>query len=372
MSKVLTNEEFLQKLKDLNIKYIPLEEYKGSKVKIKWLCYKDTTHIFMAKPEKIYIGYGCAICSGHQILRGVNDLWTTRPDVATMLLNKEEGYLYTSGSKHITDWKCPDCGNIVKSKSISEASQYGIRCRVCSDGMSYSEKFMFEFFSQLNLNFIYDRTQPWSNNKRYDFYLPDYNMIVETHGEQHYRQRFIFKNNNKMSKSLKEEMMNDKFKEELAIDNGIKYYITLNCSVSDLEFIKSSILNSGLNKMFDLSIIDWNKCHAFTSESITLYICNLWNNGMKNTTKICEYTGFSLNTVLRKLKLGTEIGLCNYVKNSQKTRNFTKPVECIETGKVYEKLEYVKEDGYEPSNISLCCNGKRNRETAYGYHWRFI
>jgi len=25
----------------------------------------------------------------------------------------------------------------------------------------------------------------WSDNKRYDFYLPEYNAIIEMHGKQH-------------------------------------------------------------------------------------------------------------------------------------------------------------------------------------------
>ena len=47
MSRKLTNEEFLQKLKDSDIKYIPLEEYNGTDTKIKWMCYKDKFHIFL-------------------------------------------------------------------------------------------------------------------------------------------------------------------------------------------------------------------------------------------------------------------------------------------------------------------------------------
>lgn len=35
MGKTLTNEEFLKKLEDKNIKYVPLEEYSGQYVKIK-------------------------------------------------------------------------------------------------------------------------------------------------------------------------------------------------------------------------------------------------------------------------------------------------------------------------------------------------
>lgn len=371
MKKRFTNEEFLQKLKDKNIPYMPLEEYKGMNTKIKWLCYKDSRHIFLQTPWNVlHKNYGCSFCSGHQVLRGYNDLWTLRPDIAKMLLNPEDGYLYTINSNYKTDWKCPDCGLVIKDKFIYDVSKNGLRCKNCSDGMSYAEKFIYDFLRQLKLEFLYDRAFDWSNNKRYDFYIPKFDMIIETHGEQHYVERFNFKNSSRNSRSLLEEIANDDFKMNLAIQNGIKIYIPLNCSVSSLEFIKTSVLHSELNTIFDLSAIDWNKCHLYALTSTTIYVCNLWNSGMKNTSEICKHTGFALRTVIKKLKLGTEIGLCDYIKYYQHNKNRSKKVLCIETQKIYESISSVKNDGYSPSAISNCCNGIS--DTAYGMHWKFV
>lgn len=53
---------------------------------------------------------------------------------------------------------------------------------------------------------------------RFDFYLPDYNIIIETHGEQHYKDcsdRFGF--------TLEEQQNRDLYKKNFCINNNIKY-----------------------------------------------------------------------------------------------------------------------------------------------------
>ena len=47
MHKMFTNEEFLQDLKDNNILFVPLEEYKGANVKIEWRCHMNKNHIYV-------------------------------------------------------------------------------------------------------------------------------------------------------------------------------------------------------------------------------------------------------------------------------------------------------------------------------------
>ena len=42
--------------------------------------------------------------------KGINDLWTTCPEVAQLLLNPEDGYKLTKSSGKHVDFKCPNCG----------------------------------------------------------------------------------------------------------------------------------------------------------------------------------------------------------------------------------------------------------------------
>lgn len=65
MGKLMTNEEFLQKLKDLGRKdLIPLEEYKGRKVKIKFQCKNpECQYEWEVTPGSILSGSGCPKCA---------------------------------------------------------------------------------------------------------------------------------------------------------------------------------------------------------------------------------------------------------------------------------------------------------------------
>jgi hypothetical protein len=369
----MTNEEFLQKLKEKNILYIPLEEYKGTHIKIKWLCYKDSSHIFESKPTHIYNQHGCPYCSGQKVLKGYNDLWTTHPEIAKFLLNPNEGYEHSAGSHYKTNWKCPKCGIKIKDKEIKNVAKCGLVCPFCSDSVSYSEKFVFEMLNQLNADFIFDKPLKWSGRKRYDFYIPKLSLIIETHGVQHYDNFNLRKYNDKV-RTLEEEKENDIYKMNLAFENGIQKYISLDCRKSDVEFIKNSILNSELNNIFSLSDIDWDKCHAATFISTTMNVCNLWNSGVHYIQKIADAVGLHRNTVITKLKLCSEQGLCDYepYKGNGRTlfKNNKKKVICVETGKIYESISSVEKDGYSLSKVSRCCN--KTQKTHKNLHWKFV
>ena len=83
----------------------------------------------------------------------------------------------------------------------------------CGDKVSYDEKFLSSILSQLKVDFatqLSKSTFNWCDKYRYDFYIPSLNMIIETHGIQHYEE------NKNWTMSLEEEQENDKIKKELA------------------------------------------------------------------------------------------------------------------------------------------------------------
>ena len=237
--------------------------------------------------------------------------------------------------------------------------------------MSFAEKFVYELFNQLCCDFIHDKTTDWSDGKRYDFYIPEMNLIVETNGAQHYNSSFArLSDKTRNARTLDEEIANDEYKKQLALSNGIEHYVVLDCSKSDLDYIKKSILDSELSMLFDLSNIDWCKCFKATITSNVMLCANLWNDGMKNTQDISDYTGIHISSVISNLKKAAKSGLCDFVINYKKNRNRYKPVLCVETQKIYECISSVKEDGYCNISVSKCCNGKQ--DSAYGMHWQFV
>jgi hypothetical protein len=116
-----------------------------------------------------------------------------------------------------------------------------------------------------------------------------------------------------------EEMENDDLKMYLAYNNGIKKYVILDCRDSELEWIKNSILNSKLAKVFDLTNVDWLKCNEFaTNTNLIKNTCELWNKGL-GASDISKILKISYGSVIRYLHKGTELNLCNYI-NIKKIR----------------------------------------------------
>ena len=157
-------------------------------------------------------------------------------------------------------------GTIVENKQYDNFLKGKIaNPNVLSDGISVPEKFMWNVLKELNIEFktqLNKRDFDWCQNYKYDFYIPSLNMVVETHGGQHYEKGFESCN----GRNLKEEQLNDRLKKELALNNNIKNYIVVDCRKSELEWLKENIIKE-LDRYFDLSNIDWNLA---------------WNNSLKN------------------------------------------------------------------------------------------
>jgi very-short-patch-repair endonuclease len=323
---------------------------------------------------------GCNVCSNHKVLIGYNDIWTTNPELASLLANPEDGYKYMQNSSKRVDWKCPICESVIKDKTIYQICNYGLSCPKCSDGISYPEKFMYSVLEQLNIDFttqLSKTTFKWCGDYRYDFYIQELSIVVETHGKQHYETR---SKNSNYKKTLQEEQTNDKLKKELALQNGIKEenYIVINCKKSELEYIKNSILNNKkINKLFDLSNIDWLKCHEFACSSRVKEACNLWDSGVHSTTKIGNVLNLDRNTISKYLKKGAELGWCDYnIEINLKKKN-KKTVICLNTKEIFKSLKdaAIKFD-INHSSISQCCKNKQlfagqEKNTGVYLQWQY-
>jgi len=239
-----------------------------------------------------------------------NAIITTHPELVRYFVNKEDTYKYSYGSQEKVNIICPNCKHI-KNMYISSLVKHGMSCPKCGDGISYPEKFMFSLLEQLlNDNFqaqLSKTTFIWCDNYKYDFYIQLINGIIETNGIQHYKEF-------NRSQSLKEIQENDKIKKQLAKDNNIENYIIIDCRYSELEWIKSSIMNSELPTLlnFKEEDIDWLKCHECGLSSLVKEACDLWNKGMDNVLLISNKLKLSRSTITRYLKQGTILGWCNY------------------------------------------------------------
>jgi len=326
---------------------------------------------------------GCSCCRGLTVVKGINDVATTKPWMIKYFKNIEDVYTHTYSSTEKVIMKCPYCGR-EKKISIYVLNSDKLSC-ICSDKNSYPQKFVCNMLEQLKVIFETEYSPNWCKydveNKlkqgRYDFYIEvgEKKYIIESDGEQH-------KNEGSKSsnwKSLEIQQNIDNYKDKLAIENKIKV-IRINCEESNLEFIKDNILKSKLVKIFDLTKINWNKCEEFALSNRVKEACDLWNNDIKDTFKISKQMHLCRATIIKYLKKGSNLGWCNYNSKEEMIKVgklFGKSILCTTTGRIFEsasECSRVSEDIFGitlyTSNISSVCRGE-NTNTK-GYHFKFI
>lgn len=390
-NRTKTHEEFIQRLKKLfGEEYTVLGEYIGTKNKIliRHNCKKCNNHQWKIKPNHLLQRHGCPVCGGREAKLGVNTIWDTDKWMIDLGVSEEDAkrYSHSSGQKIIV--KCPDCG---REKKIAISCIYrdkSIRCS-CGDGKSYPEKFIMSVLEQLNVNFKVEYSPDWIKPKRYDFYIKDNNCIIETHGGQHYEKGFEkIKIAKRKIRTFQEEKRNDKYKKEMALQNGIKYYIELDCRESNMEYIKNSILNSELANLFNLSNIDWNKCAEFANKNIVREVCDYWNNKRddKTTTDVGKIFNLDRTTIRHYLKKGVKLGWCNYNAKEEMKKSalnsvslLKKKVEIFKNGQslgVFEscaELERRSEEllgiKFSSKSISSVCTGKRKQYKGFTFKY---
>ena len=110
-----------------------------------------------------------------------------------------------------------------------------------SVGRSFPHRLIKSVLDHLEIHYIQEASRkelPWAQSFSYDFYLPDFGVILEAHGKQHYEEGTgYFKN------TLKKNKVNDAQKRKLALDHGItaERYFEINCKKSETEAIKADL-----------------------------------------------------------------------------------------------------------------------------------
>ena len=106
----------------------------GSHKKVKWVCQKNSKHIYTAVvySRSKTNGNGCSICSGHQVLVGDNDLATTHPELAPQASGWDPTTL-TAGSNKKVMWVCKNNSkHIYQAKVFDRSKPNGVGCSICS------------------------------------------------------------------------------------------------------------------------------------------------------------------------------------------------------------------------------------------------
>ena len=331
---------------------------------------------------------GCPVCCKFPRISvlGINTIWDKEKWMC-QFMSEQDAKTHTPCSNKKISVHCPYCGKQTEKKIYDIYRRKSLACS-CGDGISYPEKFLISVFEQLKIDYIYQLSKTnftWCQNKRYDFYLPKYNLIIETHGEQHYM--------NKSHSLFEEQQENDKFKKDLALNNNIDIYIELDCRNSSMDWIKNSIINSVLNKLVNLSNIDWLKCEEDALNNKVKQICNYWkvynndNNENLTSTDLEKIFHMSSGNIIKYLKKGTLLGWCNYDPKEENRKSGIKsgiskgkPVEIYKDGKLLGVFESCADAERKSQNIlgvqldSDCISNVANgvAQSTKGYIARYV
>lgn len=112
-----------------------------------------------------------------------------------------------------------DCGFIFEITPDNLLQGRG--CPRCNRYNSKGSKKIKEWLEQNHISYTTEKTFPWSNQKRYDFFVQEYNLLIEFNGIQHYQPIPFFLKN----RTFKEQQESDIFKKEKAIENGYNFLV---------------------------------------------------------------------------------------------------------------------------------------------------
>ena len=258
--------------------------------------------------------------------------------------------------------------------------KYKSICCQCKGGISYSERFVLDVLSQLGVEVETQYSPQWIDRRFYDFYISSLNMIIETHGIQHYEER-------KFGRTLEEEQENDKFKKELALKNGVNKYIIIDCRYSEFNWVSSNIYEQ-LKDYFDMSKVDFDKAGVLALKSLSKEIWDYWNNKeeWETTLTITNNNPWGIKrseTLVKYLKEGNKLGTCHYDakeemrKCGMRTMKLRcKPVEIFKDGVslgVFESASELERQSEERFGVKLFQNSiSRILKDGGNYYKGFI
>ena len=143
---------------------------------------------------------------------------------------------------------CPDHGEFWQTPSHHLRNE---GCPICN--FSKLELDIENFCKNNNIKYISQYNPNWAKKYRYDFYLPDYNTIIECQGIQHYKPvDFAGKGDDWAKKLFEKNVKTDKIKYELAVKNNcnILYYTSDDLKTNDeITSLKELLLKIKYNKI---------------------------------------------------------------------------------------------------------------------------
>lgn len=372
MSKKLTQEEFEKKFYNIyQDKFIIKGNYINALTPVD-ICCNSCGYVFAQTPNHYDKKHTqCPICNQNGntnlVIIGVNDMWTTYPEIAQWLSDPQDGYKYRFFTDKELKFKCPYCG---KTKICMPRNLInGFVCNYCSDSISYPNKLMANILDIINIPFETEYIIR-GYNYRFDFYfkLNNTKYLIEMDGGMGHG------NVDTPNYSIQDQIRIDNEKNEIAKENGY-CLIRINCNYDSVEnrkdYIYKNILNSPLSKILKISYEQLDLADMRSQMSQLNKFAILWKNGVRSYDDLIK----KINNVNHRSSIRyyarkcSELGLINetYIeflsiirKASNRKIAYTKgqPVMCKQTSQVYYSIAEAQRVN-KITNLSAHLSGKK-------------
>ena len=354
------------------------KEYVNNHTDLEWRCKKcDSTFKRKWKDMRVNRGCKCPICETKtKPCKGMNTIEVTHPHMVQYFKNYEDVTSNLYGSEKKVLFKCPCCGS-EEYKTINKVLTKGYNCSICGQKASLGERYIKALLNILNVEFKHEYSPMWSNGKRYDFYLYEYNVIIEVHGSQHYDGGF---SRMKKGRTLKEEQENDRHKKELALQNGITKYIVIDCRKGEVDYIDDNIRTSELKDILDIDKVLKSEIMNIVQTPLLKDVCRYWEDNKGNditTSIIAEIFNVSTSYVKTALRKGNKLGICHYdgkeqmIKNARRN-NQKRKRKILFQGQIFDSAKDLAEISLEvcgvqlnEKNINAVCSGSRTHHKGF-------
>lgn len=178
------------------------------------ILHKQCGRIFIRRTTVFYKNRFCPHCDGNAL-----------PDtleIATRCKNK--GYTLLTEYRTLQDKvliRHDKCGFIWGIRPYRFYKELDGDCPNCNNHMSKGERRIMEYLNKKNISYEKEHSFTWQSHKayRYDYYIPEYKLIIEYHGIQHYEET------NFLHSSLETNQKHDNIKLEEALKNNYNYLI---------------------------------------------------------------------------------------------------------------------------------------------------
>lgn len=125
------NPELADQLVDQSLRSIA----RGSDKKVQWRCPVDSRHVWWASPMNRTASKnptGCSVCNGKTVIPGVNDVATTHPEAAALMVDKKLRTKLTGSSNKKVEFWCGNPKHNHWTAPLSNVARQGTRCPQCS------------------------------------------------------------------------------------------------------------------------------------------------------------------------------------------------------------------------------------------------